>query len=392
MGKQYQIIIIGGGVIGCAIAYNLAKLGVRDVLLLEKDAICSGDTAKSCAIVRTHYSNPLTCRMATVGRDVLADFTARVGGASGFVRCGYLIFSGPDKLDDFEDNIRLQQDAGAEVELIDPRQAVEIHPRLNPGRIAKAGFEPLSGYADPHLTTMGYAEAARRLGVEFRQGVSVRRLTESRADRVDGVETDDGVISTDTVIVAAGVWTNAVTATVGVRYPFEITNHKVVHFRFDQEYASDRFPVVRDLPGVCYSRPQDGGMLLGDSNLGDPVSGPEVVDESLPRDGAGHFLRNFENGFRGLEGARITSHWAGRYDVSPDSNPIIGGVPGKEGLLAVCGLSGGGFKLAPCIGIMVAEKVVFGDSRILPFDPYRPARFDEGEPFRNAYKGTGAMA
>lgn len=392
MEKRYQTIIIGGGVVGCSIAYNLAKLGARDVLLLEKGAICSGDTAKSCAIVRTHYSNPLTCRMAAIGRDILADFAERVGGRSGFTRCGYLIFSGADKLDDFERNIRLQQDAGAEVELIDTRQALEIHPRLNPDRIAKAAFEPLSGYADPHLTTMAYAQAARQLGVDIRQGISVRRLVESRDDRVDGVETDQGIISAQTIIVASGVWTNALTATVGVHYPFEITNHKVVHFQFDEEYSSQRFPVVRDLSGVCYTRPQSGGMLFGDSNRGDPVSDPEIVDESLPRDGAGHFIQNFENCFLGLEGSRIASHWAGRYDISPDSNPIIGGFPGKEGLIAVCGLSGGGFKLAPCIGLMVAEQVILGTSKVLPIEPYRPARFDDGEPFTRAYAGTGAMA
>ena len=392
MRDRYQTVIIGGGVVGCSIAYNLARLGGRDIVLLEKGAICSGDTGKSCAIVRTHYSNPLTCRMASIGRDILADFPGQVGAASGFVRCGYLIFADAARLGDFERNIRLQRETGAEVELIDCCQALEIHPRLNPERIAKAAFEPLSGYADPHQTTMGYADAARRLGVELRQGVSVRRLTESLSDRVDGVETDEARIFADRVVVAAGVWTNAITATVGVHYPFDITNHKVVHFQHGAVPSSGRFPVVRDLPGICYNRPQSGGMLFGNSDRGDPISDPEVIDESLPRDGAGRFLRNFENCFVELAGARITSHWAGRYDVSPDSNPIIGGIPGKEGLIAVCGLSGGGFKLAPCIGRMVAEEIVFGESRILPAEPYRPMRFAEGDAFTKAYPGTGAMA
>lgn len=193
------------------------------------------------------------------------------------------------------------------------------------------------------------------------------------------------------MVVAAGVWTNALTGTVGLRYPYETTNHKVVHFSFDEDYSADRYPVVRDLPGVCYSRPQDGGMLLGDSDRGEDVPDADHVDETLSKDGAGHFLRNFANCFQGLEGARITSHWAGRYDISPDSNPIIGGFPGKDGLVAVCGLSGGGFKLAPCIGRMVAEQIAYGESRILPMEPYLPTRF-EGGGFRTAYTGTGAMA
>ena len=243
MSNAYDVIIVGGGVAGCAIAFNLAELGVKRVLLLEKDAICSGDTAKSCAIVRTHYSNPLTCKMAMIGRDILADFTARVGGDSGFKRCGYLIFSGPGMLASFESNIALQRQAGAEVDLIDARQALEIHPKLNPGRIAGAAFEPSSGYADPHLTTMAYAEAARRLGAEIRQGVAVHRLVGDAGGAVSGVETGQGVISAPHVVVAAGVWTNVLSATVGVRYPYETTNHKVVHFSFDEDYSPDRYPV-----------------------------------------------------------------------------------------------------------------------------------------------------
>ncbi|MFQ5776074.1 MAG: NAD(P)/FAD-dependent oxidoreductase [Kiloniellaceae bacterium] len=391
MTRCYDTVIVGGGVVGCSIAYNLARLARQRILLLERNTICSGDTAMSCAIVRTHYSNPLTCRMARIGRDILADFGERVGGTSGFTPCGYLIFTDADTLNDFEANIRLQQAAGAEVELIDTRQALDLHPLLNPTRIAEAAFEPLSGFADPHLTTTNYATAARRLGVEIRQGVRVRRLLEV-GGRIGGVETDEGVVPAQTVVVATGVWTNAITATAGVHYPYEITGHKVVHFRFHEDYTSDRFPVVRDLPGVCYNRPQSGGMLFGDSHRGGNVPDPDALDESLPRDGAGRFLRNFENCFRGLTGARISSHWAGRYDVSPDSNPLIGGFPGKEGLIAVCGLSGGGFKLAPCIGQMVAEQIALGESRVLPIEPYRPTRFDDGAPFRKAYTGTGAMA
>ncbi len=392
MSNAYDVIIVGGGVAGTAIAFNLAELGVKRVLVLEKDAICSGDTAKSCAIVRTHYSNPLTCKMAMIGRDILADFKARVGGSSGYRRCGYLIFSGPEMLAGFENNVALQRQAGAEVDLIDARQALEIHPKLNPGRIAGAAFEPSSGYADPHLTTMAYAEAARRLGAEIRQGVAVHRLVANAENAVSGVETRQGVISAPHVVVAAGVWTNVLTATVGVRYPYRTTNHKVVHLSFDQDYSPDRYPVVRDLSGVCYNRPHDGGMLLGDSDRGEDVADADDVDETLARDGAGHFLRNFANCFEGLDGARITSHWAGRYDISPDSNPLIGGFPGMDGLIAVCGLSGGGFKLAPCIGRMVAEQIAHGESRILPIEPYRPTRFDDGAGFATTYTGTGAMA
>jgi glycine/D-amino acid oxidase-like deaminating enzyme len=288
--------------------------------------------------------------------------------------------------------VNLQRDAGAEVDLIDARQVQELHPLLNPTRIAGAAFEPLSGYADPHLTTMAYMDAARRCGAEIRQSTTVRGLVESAEDRVSGVRTDQGDISAGQVVLASGVWTNSLTEAIGLHYAYQTVNHKVVHFSLDHPYSDERYPVVRDLPGVCYNRPHNGGVLFGDSSRGEPVPNADHVDQSLARDEAGRFLENFKNCFPSLGGARITSQWAGRYDVSPDSNPIIGGFPGKDGVIAVCGLSGGGFKLAPCIGQMVAEQIAHGESRILPCEPYRPTRFEQDRGFRTAYPGTGAMA
>ncbi len=392
MKESYDVVVVGAGIVGAAIAYHLTEAGIHDVLVLERNTVCSGDTAYSCAIVRTHYSNPLTCRMATIGRDVLADFPRRIGGESGFRRCGYLIFSGPDTLVEFERNVRLQREAGAEVELIEPRHALELHPLLDPGRIAGAAFEPLSGFADPHLTTMAYLEAARRHGVEVRQGSEVRALLEGPGGRVRAVRTEQGEIAAGHVVLAAGVWTNVLAATVGLHYPYRTVNHKVVHFSLDRPYPAERYPVVRDLPGTCYNRPHNDGILFGDSGRGEPVPSADYVDLSLARDEAGTFLENLARCFPSLAGARITSHWAGRYDVSPDSNPIIGGFPGRDGLTAVCGLSGGGFKLAPCIGQMVAEQVALGESRVLPGEPYLPTRFAQGRGFHTAYPGAGAMA
>ena len=391
MAQSYDIVIVGGGVMGASLAYNLAALDAGRVLLLEGNRLCSGDTLKSCAIVRTHYSNPTTCRMACIGRDILSDFDAVVGGQSGFVNSGYVIFAGEDAAGPFEENIRLQQGAGSGVESIDAAEALALHPKLPRERIAAAAYERASGYADPQSTVLSYAGRARDKGVEIREGVPVRGLVE-QGDRVTGVETDEGLISAGLVVLCAGVWTNTLTRPLGVEYPYAITNHKVVTMAFGYDYTGDAFPVVRDISGFAYSRPRGRHMLLGDADRGEDVPRPDFTDETLKPDELEGFRRKLAYSNSDAAAAELVHHWAGRYDVSPDWNPIIGGIDGKDGLMAICGSSGGGFKLAPCIGLITAELIVHGQGRTLPVEEYAPSRFDDGAGgFRNAY-GTGAIA
>lgn len=390
MTETYDIIIVGGGVMGSSLAYNLASLGAGRVLLLEANRLCSGDTLKSCAIVRTHYSNPTTCRMACIGRDILADFDARVGGQSGFVNSGYVIFAGEDAAGPFQENIRLQQEAGSGVEAIDAAQALELHPKLPRDRIAAAAYERASGYADPQLTVASYAARARDLGVEIREGAPVSGLTE-QGDRVTGVMTADGPIAAGLVVLCSGVWTNSLSRSVGVEFPYDITNHKVITMGFAYDYTGEKFPVVRDISGMAYSRPRGRHMLFGDADRGEDVPRPDFRDETLASGELEQFRSKLTNSNSDAAEAYLVHHWAGRYDVSPDWNPIIGGIEGKDGLLAICGSSGGGFKLAPCIGLATAEMIVHGEGRTLPLAAYAPSRFDAGGGFRNAY-GVGAIA
>ena len=391
MAQAYDVVIVGGGIMGTALAFNLASLGAGRVLLLERNRLCSGDTLKSCAIVRTHYSNPVTCRMACIGRDVLADFGNVVGGQSGFVNSGYVIYAGEDTAGPFVENIRLQQEAGSGVERIDAAQALALHPKLPAERIAAAAYERASGYADPQSTVLSYAARARDLGVEIREGVPVTGLVE-QGDRVTGVATADGVIAAGLVVLCSGVWTNTLTRSVGIEYPYAITNHKVITMGFAYDYTGERYPVVRDISGFAYSRPRGRHMLVGDADRGEDVPRPDFTDETLQPGELQGFRDKLANSNTDAATAELVHHWAGRYDVSPDWNPIIGGIDGKDGLLAICGSSGGGFKLAPGIGLITAELIVHGEGRTLPVEDYAPARFDDGAGgFRNAY-GVGAIA
>ena len=158
MTESYDAIVIGGGVVGAATAFNLKKLGCDRVMLMERDQTCSGGTAKSCAIVRTHYSIPTNTQLAVQSLGILANFKEALGhdeADCNWINSGCLILApeGPTA-DSLTANLAMQTDHGAETRPISRADALELHPLLNLDDIAAIGYEPLSGYADSRHSAM----------------------------------------------------------------------------------------------------------------------------------------------------------------------------------------------------------------------------------------------
>ena len=200
--KNAEAVIIGGGVMGCSILYNLANKGMRDVLLFEKDVLCSGSTGKSQAILRMHYSNPVTTSMAWESLNIFQNFEQILGHVSGYVKTGYVVLTDKEDSQALKDNVDMQKQLGVETSEVNREELREIAPMLNADDAVGIAYEPQSGYADPYLVSMGYSQAARDLGAEIYVGNEITKIIVSNG-RVKAVVTIEGVVETSNVIIAA---------------------------------------------------------------------------------------------------------------------------------------------------------------------------------------------
>src|SRR6266508_4692143 len=189
--RTADVVIVGGGVTGCSLAFHLARRGLRRVLVLERKFLGAGGTGRSVGIIRQLYPTPETTRMVRASLDIFRNFTEAVGGRSGYVGCGVLIGVSIAMKPALEKSLALQRSAGVKAELLAPEDVATVEPRIDPAGLGAVLYEPESGYGDPSAVTAGYAEAARRHGVIIEQGSEVVAIRRAR-ERVSGVATASG--------------------------------------------------------------------------------------------------------------------------------------------------------------------------------------------------------
>ncbi len=391
MNNTADIIVIGGGVIGASTAYHLAQQGAKNVVLLERKSVCSGGTAKSCAICRTHYSIDANRLHAVESLKIFENFKEVVGGEAGFHRTGYVILGPEAHRGPMLEVFKAQNALGIDTAVLTREEAHRIHPLLQFDDVEVIGYDTRAGYCDPHLTTTSFVQRAKDLGV------SVRTDTPATGLRLNGgmkqVQTPAGVIEAPVVVVVAGPWTNDIGQMIGVTFPYEVSRHKVITLKITQPYDLD-WPTVKDLttPTKVYFRPEVGGVVLvGTGDHGDPIEDADSLrDDQVDM---GHVERIGElmaHRMPSFADAQYTAGWTGPYDITPDWNPIIGAVPGHEGLFVGVGFSGHGFKMAPTVGESLAQTVLGLPVRV-PIESYSPTRFAEGRTLHGAY-GIGSIS
>jgi glycine/D-amino acid oxidase-like deaminating enzyme len=388
--QKADYLVLGGGLYGCAIAYHLVKNGAKNIVVLERDAICSGGTAKSCAIVRTHYSIESNLIHAVESLKVFSHFDEMVGGDVGFKRTGYLIVGPDSHREPMEAVFRKQNEHGIDTAVLTPQEAKEFHPLLQFDDVGVIGYDSQAGFADPYLTTMAYANRARELGVKIHTDVPVTGL------KVDGavktVSTPAGNWEAPVVILAVGPWMHTLGAMIGVQFPFEISRHKVITLKIKKPYELE-WPIVKDLttPDKIYFRPETGGVVLvGTGDHGDPITDADTLTDNVEMDHVSRIEKLVTHRMPAFAEAEFTAGWTGPYDITPDWNPIVGVVPGIDGLFAAVGFSGHGFKLAPTLGESLAQTVL-GMTPRLSIEMYNMGRFETGEVLEGAY-GIGSIS
>lgn len=394
-----DIVVIGAGVVGCSVAFHLAQLlgpaRAARVCVLDRGLVGHGTSVHSSGILRTHYSVPENVALAQMSWPVFERFAEQLDdpeASAGLVRCGYLIVApAGDKAAALSDALAAQRARGIEVHTLTPAEAGE---RLAIARFDDAaliGYEPQAGFADAYLTASGFARAARRRGVSIHEQVAVRGLVVD-GGRVTGVRTDAGTMACGMVVSVQNIWAGELQRWTGIAVPLAAERHRVLALAGPSPYTP-LMPVFKDLasPGMLYARSYGGTqMLVSEGLAGETLAEPDTAQGDVPLEFVAAIGEQVAARFPGWEEAGLASSWTGVYDVTPDWNPVLGPVPGIEGLIVGFGFSGHGFKLSPAVGRVLAQAAL-GLPTDVPLAPYALERFVQGRLLTGRY-GAGAVS
>ena len=370
-----EAVVVGAGIMGCAIAHALAERGMTEVVVLERDAIGGGSTADGAGGVRQQFSTETNVRLATHSVRVWETFGERFGTEIGLRQQGYLfLLTDPAEEPVFRANLALQQGLGVPSRWVEPAEIRELNPHVAMDDVRGGTFCPEDGWCDPSAATMGYAQAARRLGVAIEEGTPVTGI---RVDggRVSGVRTPRGDVATPRVIVCAGPQSRAVGALAGVELPVDPSRRMSF---VTEPFAAlpPTLPMTIEFASGLYFHPESRGFLFGMANRDEPVGFDKTVDEGWMATTVEALVARVP----AFGEANILRGWAGFYEVTPDDNPLLGHVDDPEGLFVAAGFSGHGFMQGPAVGACLAELVCDGAARTVDISPFRPSRFAEGAP------------
>ncbi|HNV05968.1 MAG TPA: FAD-binding oxidoreductase [Petrotogaceae bacterium] len=373
MKNKANVVVIGGGVVGCSIAYNLALQGISDVILIEKSFLASGSTGRCGAGVRQQWGTKMNCLLAQKSMEILENMNDILHTKRDIElkQKGYLLLAYTEKeMNQFKKNVELQNSLGIASKIITPAQAREIVPYLNTEKLLGGAFYEKDGHANPFLVTNAYAQAAISLGAEvntYTEVVSIKR----NGSKIEGVQTSKGFISTDTVIDAAGGYSKEIGKMAGVDIPVYPQRHQILVTDPVDEVLG---PMVMSFSYniYCQQSPQ-GSFIMG---YGDPTEPRDYNINSSWR-----FLEEMAEKavwlLPPLKNLRVVRQWSGLYTMTEDRQPLICKADEAENFYMACGFSGHGFMIAPMVGKLISE-MVLGKKLSIDIE-LNYKRFEKGE-------------
>ena len=384
MATTASAVIIGGGVMGCSILYNLAARGVKEPVLLERDLLGSGSTGRSSGVVRMHYSNEVHARMAWQSLEIFSNFGQLIGGDCGLVETGFLIFAGDEDLPAFRANVAMQQKVGIRTSIISRDDAAEIAPGFYLDDCAAIAYEPRSGYADPSGTALAYAARARELGATIHLQAPVTGI-QVAGNRVVAVTTATERYETPLAVIATGPWSRPLLLKHGIDLPLQATRHEVVHLKRPMDKLPYH-PGAGDIANLIYFRPESTDLtLLGNGNEEELIDDPDVYAPRPSQAFIQDVWTRLVKRVPVMAEAQYSTGYDGLYPTTPDSHPVMDRVEGIDGLYICTGFSGHGFKLSPMVGVLMAELMLEGQATSIDISPLRMSRFREGDLNQPAY-------
>lgn len=374
-------VVIGGGVMGCSIQYHLAELGITDSLLLEQDVLGSGSTGRSQTICRTHYSNPITTRLAWESLRVFTNFAEIVGGDAGFVKTGYLVVVGLADQNGLKKNVAMQQELGVSTALVTADDVKDLAPMIQVSEEEGLAWEPLSGYADSHQVTTSFAARAREMGAEIAMR-TIANSVEVSSGRVQAVLTSQGRVETPIAVVAAGPWSKQVLSGIGIDVPLSTVRHQVASIIRPVEQIPHH-PIVGDIAQSFSFRPEGSAMTL--VGFGEDEADLASYNQGVDLEQVPEVMERLLNRMPAMADSYFRGGWSGLFTITPDWHPILDRVPGIDGLYCAIGFSGHGFKLSPAIGLAMAELITQGAATSVDLTPLRFSRFEDGDLLTSSY-------
>ncbi|HEY4239215.1 MAG TPA: FAD-binding oxidoreductase [Kofleriaceae bacterium] len=366
-----EIAIIGGGVIGLAIAYNLAVRGLTDVVVLERGYLAEGASGRNGGGVRQQWSTELNIRLMQESIDLCRRFAVDLGVNVWFRQGGYLFLARNAKeVARLEKNIALQNRLGVHTRMLEPSAAQGIVPELDLTGIVGASYNPSDGILFPWPFLWGYARQAAAMGARIFTQTPVSGLTPEAGGGYT-VHTSRGNVRARRVVNACGSWSPDLSKLVGVDVPTYPIRHEICSSEPLKPFLR---PMVSELSSGLYCSQSMRGEIVGGVTVPGHAS-THAVGSTL--EFLATYARRLVKLMPVLGDIKILRQWAGPYDQSPDGNPILGAAPGHPDFFLACGFVGHGFMMAPIVGKLYGEWLTGGTPHEI-FQLFTLQRFADG--------------
>ncbi len=352
MMKQASVVVIGGGIIGSAIAFNLLKMGIKNVCVFEKSYISSGSTGRCAGGIRQQWSSPLNVKLAMRSVKLFEQFEKDVGMDIEYYQGGYLLLAYTDaESDDFVKNVNMQRSQGLDVEILTRNEIKEKFPFINVEGVKLGSWCKSDGHANPQVANIAYALAIRKMGGEFLTHTTVTGI-DVQNRQIIGVQTDKGYVSTNVVVDAAGFESPKIGSMVGIEIPVQGERHQILVTEAVNHFLD---PLVINFNHNYYVRQTRHGSLIMGQGDANPASGEDTGNTiEFLEEMATKMVKDFPI----IKNLHIVRQWSGAYDMSPDAQPIIDESKDISRFIYATGFSGHGFMLAPAVGEAVAEMII----------------------------------